>query len=383
MKKSSARAKSKGAKSKRSSAPEEPAPLARGRAEDSAARGRAGDSAARGRAEGSSARGRAQGSDRAARKDAKRFLADIRKLAKKHAKRLSPPEAEQLRSATQELEAALARGDPKLIREKLDRLDEEADRVLGFARKSVTREYAESIIIAVAIALFLRAFVIEAFKIPTGSMVPTLLVGDHIFVNKFIYGLRVPFTNAWFVQWSDPDRGDVIVFRYPPDPDKDYIKRVVAVAGDEVAMRGQSVWVNGQRLERDPLRQGRLPRDGRFVDFEETSRRGEQTYVVRYVRSGRLDKEVPRASFSPNDARAIPPREVGLDCGPEPSNARTCTVKEGYVFVMGDNRNKSSDSRVWGAVPIDNVKGKAMFVWSSWGSSWLDFRFDRIGRAIH
>jgi signal peptidase I len=227
--------------------------------------------------------------------------------------------------------------------------------------------------------------VVEAFKIPTGSMIPTLDVGDHIFVNKFIYGLRVPLTNAWFAAWGSPDRGDVIVFRYPRDLSKDYIKRVIAVAGDRVRVAGQDVFVNGEKLPRAPRPDHRYVEEGEggpdpddvpdfFVHsaaFEERSRAGEQRYTVLYDRSA---SRLPWPSGG---------RLPGLRCSePVPGTPAECVVEPEHVFVMGDNRDNSSDGRVWGAVPHAYVKGKALFVWWSRGPR-SGVRWGRIGQAVH
>lgn len=199
------------------------------------------------------------------------------------------------------------------------------------------REFGRAIFLAVGIAFLLRFFVIEAFKIPSGSMLPTLQVGDHIFVNKFIYGFMVPLTTYKPVKFTQPQPGDVIVFKWPDDTSQDYIKRVVAGPGDQVQVIGGVVYVNGEQYAQERLdrttfvEQHCTPRQGTMV--RETI--GGETHLM--IDSGR----------GRND-----------DWGPK-------VVGEHELFVMGDNRDHSSDSREWGTVPLDNVKGKAMFVWLS------------------
>jgi signal peptidase I len=326
--------------------------------------------------------------DRKTVKRAERFLKDVEKLLKKHQAKVAEKDREKLETAMADVREALAgRNDKKRLSTSLKDLDAKAEQILGFAKKSTLREYAESIGIAILIAVVLRAFVVEAFKIPTGSMIPTLEVGDHIFVNKFIYGLRVPLTNAWFIQWGRPQRGDVIVFRYPRDLSKDYIKRVVAVAGDRVRVAHREVFVNGGKLDRKANDAFSYVEEGdddlrsdspngvirRAMAFAEKSLGGDQMYTVIYDHH----PEFSRAPFPKGDT--LP----GLDCTYDTPGARgECKVQDDYVFVMGDNRDNSSDSRVWGAVPIDYVKGKAMFIWWSRGPR-SGVRLERLGMPVH
>ncbi len=201
------------------------------------------------------------------------------------------------------------------------------------SRKSRFRENFEAILIAIILALFIRAFVVQAFKIPSGSMEPTLEVGDHILVNKFIYGIRMPVVNTRLIPVSRPDRGDIIVFEYPVEPDKDFIKRVVAISGDVVEIRDKNVYVNGQ------------PADG---------------YTVKHTESRILPESVnPRDNFGP------------------------VTVPENAYFVLGDNRDNSYDSRFWGFVEDAAVKGEAFIIYWSWDKDNFGVRWGRIGKLLH
>ena len=186
----------------------------------------------------------------------------------------------------------------------------------GLKKKGVFREYAEAAIIAVLLALFIRTFVVQAFKIPSGSMKPTLLVGDHILVNKFLYGIKIPFTKKTLIPISEPERSDVIVFIYPVDPDKDFIKRVIGLPGDKVEILGEKVFINGNPYD---------DKHGFYSNMGRTS-----------ARTGEI------SHFGPK------------------------TVPQGHLFVMGDNRNHSYDSRFWGFVPLSSVKGKAFIIYWSW-----------------
>ncbi len=243
-------------------------------------------------------------------------------------------------------------------------------------KKGKTREYIESLLVALLIAFFVRSFGIEAFKIPSGSMIPTLMIGDHIFVNKFIYSLRVPFTKKRIAHFRDPERGEAIVFIYPIDEGKDFIKRAIGLPGDRIRLVGDEVYVNGRPLLRTSLQtepgQDReasriqLMRDANanstgvatipyFPDWEEFTFYSEQVGEVRHL--------VQYDSYRSSDEREI-------------------VVPPGHLFVMGDNRDNSSDSRDWGFVPLENVKGRALFVWLSIDFDRKTLRWDRFGKWI-
>lgn len=213
-------------------------------------------------------------------------------------------------------------------------------------KKGTIREYAEAIVVAVFIALILRAFVIEAFKIPSGSMIPTLKIGDHIFVNKFIYGLRIPYTNIRFFNFRTPHRGEVIVFIYPNDRSKDYIKRVVGVAGDTLEMKDGLLYVNNQPTEKLP--QNAKSDRNVLYDFDEDSEVDLYKEKTGDVRHYTLQYKDEFNGFNA-DARNFGP----------------ITIPPNKLFVMGDNRDRSQDSRFWRFVPMENIKGKALVVWLS------------------
>ncbi len=361
------------------------------------------------------------------RREAKLLLREVRKALRRHAHRLSDSVAERLDAGAIALSEALSRGDRDAVRVGILELSELAERHLSFARKSTLREYAESIGIAVFIALFLRAFVVEAFKIPSGSMIPTMEIGDHIFVNKFLYGIHIPFTDVKLFEVRAPRRGEVIVFVYPCDRDKDFIKRIVAVEGDTVEVRCNVLYVNGEKVPQE-----HAPHDScSYWDYNDKYDQVEGTWDLRscptatpaspwakcncssYVethgghtyetiyRPGRPFEgdyqapsdfpQMPRPAIPPNPNCETPEwraRELGefVDTARTASPCqlqRHYVVPEGYVFVMGDNREKSSDSRVWGPVPVEDIKGKALFIWWSskpdmaGGHSW-----GRIGKIV-
>ena len=194
--------------------------------------------------------------------------------------------------------------------------------------KSVFREYFEAICIAILLALFIRTFIVQAFKIPSGSMLPTLLIGDHLLVNKFIYGIRVPFSGKIIVPIVDPSKGDVVVFKFPKDRSIDYIKRVVGTPGDTVEIKNKKVFVNGIAAE-DPHAHLSSPA---ILDAQKS----------------------PRDNFGP------------------------ILVPEDLIFVMGDNRDNSYDSRFWGFVDQKDILGKAFILYWSWDIDKSLFSADRF-----
>ncbi|WP_370869725.1 signal peptidase I [Polaromonas sp.] len=212
----------------------------------------------------------------------------------------------------------------------------------------------------IVVVFLLRSFLFEPFKIPSGSMIPTMLVGDLILVNKFHYGVRLPVINLKVIDNNSPQRGDVMVFRYPPKPSLDYIKRVVGVPGDEVAYLNKKLSINGKALSKVPMPD--------FFD-EDALRYAKQFQETTGNRTYRLLNDADRPAFI-----------AGADQFPWRDNCRyssegvVCKVPEGHYFMMGDNRDNSLDSRYWGFVPEANIVGKAFFVWMNFGN------LKRIGR---
>jgi signal peptidase I len=210
-------------------------------------------------------------------------------------------------------------------------------------------EYSVSFFPVILVVFLLRSFLVEPFKIPSGSMIPTLLIGDFILVNKFTYGIRLPVLNVKVADLNNPARGDVMVFRYPVDPSLDYIKRVVGLPGDRIEYRDKRLWINGVEAPRQPM-----------SDFEARDR---LQFFPRYLESfGEqkheiiLEKEV--AGFAGRGVEFSQSANCDYNSG-----SLACTVPPGHYFVMGDNRDNSSDSRVWGFVPDANIVGKAFFIW--------------------
>ncbi len=214
-------------------------------------------------------------------------------------------------------------------------------------------EYSVSFFPVILIVFLLRSFLVEPFKIPSGSMIPTLLVGDFILVNKFVYGIRLPVANRKLLEVGSPQRGDVMVFRYPEDPSLDYIKRVVGVPGDRIEYRNKRLSINGRAA---PLRQ-----------IEDYLSRERMQYSRRFLETlNGIEHQVMIEEDAPAYVAQVRAFPHGGNCNYNMSGL-ACTVPPGHYFVMGDNRDNSSDSRVWGFVPDANIVGRAFFIWLNLG----------------
>lgn len=309
------------------------------------------------------------------------LLDESRRILRKHQKAVArdvPAKGrEELEASLGALESAMTAEpfEAEAFHAAYDRAAELVDKRLSRWQRGELREYTESIIIAVGVALLLRAFVVEAFKIPSGSMLPTLQIQDHIFVNKFAYGPTLPFTKKRVLENLPPARADVMVFEYPDpnprNPRTDFIKRVIALPGDTLEVEDGHPIINGWRVPNCPVGEyqfdegDNFKKEGElFVEFL-----GERSYLTLF--EGR--------HFDPPEGERPPPRMEG-----------PYRVEPGEVWVLGDNRNNSSDSRAWrrghgAGVPFDNVKGRAMFVWLSFnnrGDDFLGVTWDRLFSSV-
>ncbi|MEJ2060112.1 MAG: signal peptidase I [Gammaproteobacteria bacterium] len=215
-------------------------------------------------------------------------------------------------------------------------------------------DYSRAFFPVLLLVLLLRSFVFEPFRIPSGSMMPTLLVGDFIWVNKYDYGLRLPITSTKILKIGEPHRGDVVVFRFPRDPNTDYIKRIVGLPGDVVTYVHKTLYINGKKMTQTPV--------GPYADAADN---GEGVDSTEYVEN---------LGGVKHDILLMPSR---------PSLSGEWIVPPHHYFVMGDNRDNSNDSRYWGTVPEQNLVGKAEFIWFNWNIRDWTMKFSRIGDIIH
>lgn len=227
------------------------------------------------------------------------------------------------------------------------------------AADPVLVEYAKSFFPVILLVFFVRSFIVEPFKIPSGSMMPTLLAGDYILVNKYTYGLRVPILNTRFFDLNQPERGDVFVFHYPPSPSVDYIKRVVGLPGDKIRYLDKRLTINGQLLDVQEVGDYAYVKPG--LNMLTAKQYREQLGAVQHdilinPWLGTYNADALGAKFANDEEIVVPP---------------------GHYLAMGDNRDDSSDSRVWGFVPEQNLVGKAFFIWMNFDQT------SRIGNAIH
>jgi len=262
------------------------------------------------------------------------------------------------RMAAQAFEATQAQRREELARQGIDRLDTDDG---GKTRERLLAQpwwldWTAGLFPVILVVFLLRSFVAEPFKIPSGSMMPTLLTGDLILVNKFTYGLRLPVLGTKITEGTPLARGDVVVFRYPPQPSMDYIKRVVGVPGDEVSYQNKRLTINGQPVSKDPLPDY----------FDEDTMRYSKQYSEKLgaVEHRILNDDSRRAGLSDAEIMAFPNRE---NCRYSVEGF-VCKVPAGHYFMMGDNRDNSLDSRYWGFVPDQNVVGRAFFVWMNFGN---------------
>lgn len=297
-----------------------------------------------------------------------RTLVEETQLRLDRARNLADEARYRLQEELNALRQGIEREDEEYIEEVSETIEKLAeDHLAGVSVKPAWREYTETIGLAILCALVLRAFFFEAFKIPSGSMEPTLLSGDYIFVNKMRYGIRIPFTTQFVFRFSELQRGEVVVFRFPAEEareyvadqraqqlasgerprgdcissfeEKDFIKRIIGLPGDVVEGKDSEIYVNGEPLEHKPVRRAPAPEQYETTAYYSMETIDDTSYQIREDRAPGRDDE--RRDFGP------------------------ITVDEGHFFAVGDNRDNSADSRCWGQVPEDYIKGRAIIIWMS------------------
>ena len=244
-------------------------------------------------------------------------------------------------------------------RRRADAAEKDPATAAKLSKEPVLVEIARSFFPVILIVLVLRSFLVEPFRIPSGSMMPTLVAGDFILVNKFTYGIRLPVINRKVIELGEPQRGDVVVFRYPVDPKTDFIKRVVGLPGDRIRYRNKTLYVNGKAMQQTSI--------GQYVGN-----------VSPYPQIRSAERKIEDLNGYPHDILLNPSLPGGGMYGVNSEYI----VPDGHYFVMGDNRDNSKDSRYWGPMPEENLVGRAFMIWMNWGSGdgWIGW--DRIGDSI-
>ncbi|HET8541439.1 MAG TPA: signal peptidase I [Anaeromyxobacter sp.] len=309
-----------------------------------------------------------------ARRDAGRFAADARRLAGRQRKKLAKKAREEIEAAAAEVDAAAKDGDPDRLSLALHALDALWSDHLAARSKPLWREYGETMLLAAALALAVRAFVVEPYRVPSGSMAPTLLAGDHVFVSRLAYAVRIPFTRLRLLELGVPRRGDVVVFQSPRDPAVDLVKRVVGVPGDVVELREQVLHVNGVPQPRTAS--GEIAYEERSEEtgapFLDTCRRYRESLAKgELVEPEGTDEGAAEARWQAAAAAGVASYDV-MQCRRARLSSREGpyeVVRPGHVFVLGDNRDRSADGRSAGGwqVPLGNVHGRVERVFWSWG----------------
>lgn len=317
--------------------------------------------------------------------ETKRLLRDGGSFLKKKRKRLTESEWGELCQVLENLKKILKDKEITKVEweEKLKQDLEKFRKFPDFKQKSIIREYIESILFAVFIALLIRTFLFEAFKIPTGSMIPTLQVDDHIFVNKFIYGIKIPFTNIRFFDYKKPQHGEIIVFKYPgkdEDAGKDFIKRVIGIPGDRVRLKNNILYINGLEVKSEIIKNHLPCNDSSLFNcfcVLQKETHGKYTYITQHRAPPPYNNPLECRN---NEEWPLKYKEFGAPhyFGDKSNNPQwpEVLIPEGHYFVMGDNRDNSSDGRYWGLVPEENLKGKAFIIW--WARD-----FSRLFKLIH
>jgi signal peptidase I len=228
------------------------------------------------------------------------------------------------------------------------------EKVAQVRKEPLLVEYARSFFPIILVVLVLRSFLVEPFRIPSGSMMPTLLAGDFILVNKFSYGIRLPVVGTKVIGIGEPQRGDIVVFRFPKDPATDYIKRIVGLPGDHIRYSDKTVYINGEKAAQEYV--GLYDGVGAALTMSGASLRTEQLGQVKHDILIQNSRRIAEGEF---------------------------VVPEGHYFVMGDNRDNSNDSRFWGTVPEENLVGKAFMIWMNWDSARGGVTWSRLGSMLN